>query len=493
MSLTVARPARRTTDLRALAAELRPAPVMVGAMTVAAFVLHLSQMHQSLFADEVIAYHEVTGHSLRSMIHTLGTGGDLCPPLYFVLAWFSVKLGDPTVWIRLPSLFLGAATIPLIYLLGRDTIGRAAGAIGAAVFTVSPFALFYGVQARPYATAAFFTVLSTCALVRAVRTDERRWWALYALAAVAAAYTHYTTVFVLVGQAAWGVWACRTRWRRPLFANLAVVVLYLPWLPSMHGGPALREFAVIERFTASHVLQDLVRYLVGYQYAPLHAIPTVPGFAAIAVCALVGGVQLLRRYLSRRAHGGDHDANGRLPLIAALALATPVGVLLYSLLGQDIWHVENLYASAPAAALVLGALLVAIPRGPRLAAVAVVLGVLVFGTIRALSPSWIRPPYRAVARYLDQVARPRDPVLLFTYRGILDDAIPAQLKRPHTIIAGVPRRWPRRPAGTPAFVVVDNVKLHRLRRALAPAGYVLVARRRYSGAVSFTLFTYRAV
>ena len=106
---------------------------MVGAMTIAAFVLYLSQIHQSLFADEVFAYHEVAGHSLTSMIHAVGTGIEVSPPLYFVFAWFSAKLGDPTVCIRLPSLILGAATIPVIYLLGRDTIGRAAGAIGTAI------------------------------------------------------------------------------------------------------------------------------------------------------------------------------------------------------------------------------------------------------------------------------------------------------------------------------------------------------------------------
>jgi hypothetical protein len=117
----------------------------------------------------------------------------------------------------------------------------------------------------------------------------------------------------------------------------------------------------------------------------------------------------------------------------------------------------------------------------------------VLGTIRGISPSWVRPPYRAVAQYLDQVAKPRDPVFLFTYGSILDDAIPAQMKRPHTIVTGAPKRWPRRPAGTLAFVVVDDAKLRPLAHALAPTGYALVARRRYSGSVSFTLFTYRAV
>jgi uncharacterized membrane protein len=492
MSLSATRPGVRVPELRALATQLRPVPLMVGAMTVVAFVLHLSQVHQSLFADEVFTYREVTHHSLTSMIHAVGTGIEVSPPLYFVFAWFSAKLGDPTVWIRLPSVVLSAATVPVIYVLGRDTIGRAAGAIGAAAFAVSPSVLFFGVQARPYATATFFTALSTYALVRSVRTDDRRWWALYAVAAAAAAYSHYTVVFVLAVQATWALWACRTRWRRPLIATVAAAILYLPWLAYMHGGSQLGWYAAIEPFTARHVLQDLVRFVVGYQYAPLRAIPTVAGFAAFAAAVLLGGLALARRYVTGRPHAALDVANGGLPLIVALALATPIGVLLYSVVGKDIWHVEHLYASAPAASLALGGVLVAIPRWPRAAAVAVVLGVLVFGTIRGISPSWVRPPFRTVARYLDQVAKPRDPVLLFTYYNVLDDSIPVQLMRPHTIIDGVPKRWPRRPAGTTAFVVVDDAQIRSLSRALAPPGYVLVGRRPYSGSTSFTLFTYRA-
>jgi hypothetical protein len=81
---------------------------------------------------------------------------------------------------------------------------------------------------------------------------------------------------------------------------------------------------------------------------------------------------------------------------------------------------------------------------------------------------------------------------MFTWSSVLDRSIPVYLKRSHTIIKGVPKRWPRRPAGTLAFAVVDQSQIHRMSRALAPANYVLVARRLYTGALPFTLFTYRA-
>jgi hypothetical protein len=130
-------------------------------------------MHQSLLGDEVWTYQDIAGRSLLSVLRNLHTGAENSPPLFFVLAWFSAKLGDPTIWIRLPSLILGTATLPLIYLLGRETVGRTAGWIGAAVVAASPFSTYYGIEARAYATMAFFVTLSTLALVIAVRTSSR--------------------------------------------------------------------------------------------------------------------------------------------------------------------------------------------------------------------------------------------------------------------------------------------------------------------------------
>src|SRR5436190_240162 len=82
------------------------------------------------------------------------------------------------------------AAAPALYLLGRQTVGRAAAVLGAAILAVGPFAVFYGVEARPYATMAFFVVVSTLALLRAVATGTWWWWLAYALAAAAAAYSH---------------------------------------------------------------------------------------------------------------------------------------------------------------------------------------------------------------------------------------------------------------------------------------------------------------
>jgi uncharacterized membrane protein len=465
---------------------------LVGLLTLGAFALRASQLHQSLFGDEVLAYREIAGHTLGQTISAVSRGVESSPPLFFVLAWFSAKIGDPTVWIRLPTLLLGTATIPVIYLLGRETVGRRGALIGAAIAAASPFATYYGVEARPYATMEFFVALSTLALMRAIRTGHRRDWALYTVGATGAVYSHYTAVFVLVTQAAWAAWVCRRRLRPLLIASAAVAVLFLPWLPSLHGS-ALGVYALLEPLTTRHVLLDSLHPVVGYPYASLRAIPTILGLMLIAAAALFGLV-----CLSRGEHPPVGDwlrraAERPVGLIVLLAIATPVGLLLYSVLVTDLWSSRSLIASAPAQALVLGAVLAAISPRLRPWALAVVFGFLVFGTIRAVSTQYARPQYRVAARYLDRVAAPADPVLMYSLPFVLDDAIPAELTRSHRIISGVPKQWPRGPAGTLAFVVLDDSVADALKpSSLAPTGYELVARHHYTGLVPFSLLTYRA-
>jgi mannosyltransferase len=492
MSVTAARkwPLRRVAGVSALN-RMEPTAMLVAIVTVAAFALRLTQLHQSLYGDEVaFTYHQVVGHSLASTISAVHAGYENSPPLFFIFAWVAAQLGDPTVWIRLPSLILGAATIPLIFVLGRETLGRAPGLIGAAIVAASPFSTYYGVEARPYATMLFFATLSTLAVVKAVRTSAWRWWLLYALAAAATAYSHYTSVFVLAVQAVWSIWAGRHRLREPLLANLLVVLLYIPWMPYLRGRELAGVIALFEPLTAHNVLVDLSRPILGYPYVGPRAIPTYAGLAVVGAFALLGLVAVGWRIRGMRHIGLGQQAT-RI-LIVALALATPVGVLLYSVLGPDIWDARSLYASVPAAALLLGALLWALPRPVRALGAAAVLVTLVAGTITSITSTYARPPFRSAAAYLDTVAARGDPIIF--YPTFVDTEIAVHFKRPHRVMGSSSRQWRAVAPGHSAYLVIDDLFAQRQRTGTPhPPGFVLTGRRRYANHVaSFTLLSYRA-
>lgn len=490
---------KRVTAERGSSTELVTLGV-VATITLTAFLLRLSQLDQSLYGDEVLAYHEVLGHSLGQTIHTVATGVESSPPLFFVLAWLASKLGDPTVWIRLPSLLLGTATIPLVYLVGRRAMSREAGMIAAGLLAVSPFSFYYGIEARPYATLAFFVALSTYALLRAVERRHRGWWIAYALAATAAVYTHYTAIFVIAVQAGWSLWRSRDDLRAPVLAILAGALLYAPWLPDLHGS-ALGVYGAYEPLNAHNVVVDLVRLIPGYPYATLHAIPTILGLAAIAACTAAGALSLIvrarrppvRRVLAARTGSIDRALMSSPALIVALALATPIGLLLYSVVATDIWDARGLYASVPAALIVLGAIIAALPRPAWMVASAVVFGVLLSGTIRALGPEYARPPYRAVAGYLNRVAGPRNPIIIYPSLLYLNDDVLVSLRGRHWVINGMPSRWPRIPSEARLYVIVDDALDHALKVGYPhKPGFTLVGRRSYRGLSRFTVLTYQS-
>lgn len=458
---------------------------VVALLTVVAFALRASQLHQGLIADEVFTFQDIANRSLGAVLTTVRTGGENSPPLFFALAWASAKLGDPTVWIRLPSLVLGSATVPVVYALGRQTVGRVAGLIAAMVIALAPFIVFYGIEARPYATMTFFVALSTLALLRAVETGGLWWWLAYALAAAAAAYSHYTSIFVLAVQAVWSLWACRERIREPLLAGALIVLLYLPWLPNLRG-KSLAVIGALYPLGTRRVLTDLLRPIPGHPAAPLRAIPTLGGLAVFAGCVLAGAIALgPQRYRSPRP-----VPPRRLGLLCVLALTTPVGLLLYSLLVTDLWLPRGLSASIPATALVIGALLSSLPVGATALSAAAIAVTLMAGTLRSFDAAYARGPFRTIAAYLDRVAPPRDPVAIKSFLGA--PAIPLQFQRPHVVTTSISAMWARTPRAGEAFLVLDDTIARELKIGTPThPGFALVARRHYPGSVPTDVLTYR--
>jgi mannosyltransferase len=385
---------------------------VVGAITVAGFLLRLPSFGDSLYGDEASTYYVVTGHSLGRVIDLLqGNSVELSPPLFFAVAWATEKLGDSARLIRLGSLLAGTTAIPLTYLLGVRTVGRAAGLVGAALVALSPFLIFYSTEARAYALLLLVVLLSTLTLLRALDAGGFKWWAAYAACSCAAIYTHQTTVFVLAAQFAWAFWA-RPGARRALFiANAAAVVAYLPWLPTViesTDSPGTKVIGTLQAFDLGAVRADLQRWSIGHPYLPFGSLP---GRVAVALALAGLTVGLLGLALRLRRAGRDRPLSrpsADTVLIVALALATPVGLGLYSSIGDSVWDARNLTASTPGLALAVGVLVTSGGGALRVAAIGLVVGALVIGAVKMLEADAQRPDYDAAARFIAEAWAPQD-------------------------------------------------------------------------------------
>jgi hypothetical protein len=476
----------------------------VAGLTIVGFALRVIGIDQSLFGDEMFTFVDTEDGLPELFDRLLET--ETTPPVYFLLAWLSAQLGDNTILIRLPSLVMGTAVVPLVYLLGLHTVGRRAALLGSALMALSPFAILYSTEARAYSTLTVFAALSTLCLVRALDGGRRGWWIAYAVSSGLVLYTHYTGVFLLVAQAAWAAWAHRERMRSLVIANAAVAIAALPWLPAYLeqrrlalGFEYLAQSAL--PVTPGSLARGVVIALAGFPSVPLRELPGRPALVllgiVVAAAIVSAGAPLARRVADGRAGGFVRRAlSSRVALLALIALATPIGVFVYSAVSTNILVPRSFIASLPAAMLVIGWLVSSMRQAAPVAA-AVLLGALAVGTIKTLDDDFRRPPFRDAARFIDARAAPRDPVIQFAPPGtVLSRQLSIYFEAPHDVFSATftdDRAWRRGAAGRRVFLVVPQAGLLSgiPRRSGPGKRFPLRDHRIYPGWTPVGVFEYR--
>jgi hypothetical protein len=123
----------------------------------------------------------------------------------------------------------------------------------------------------------------------------------------------------------------------------------------------------------------------------------------------------------------------------------------------------------------------------------VVLGVMTFGTIKALRSPYTRGPFRTVASYLDRSARPQDPIVYFTIVG--QPAVSTQLRKTHEQTTARPlvaHQVPVAPGARVYLVLDDHMRdVLRLRPSTLLPGFQLLSGRHFAGMFPTEVLTYR--
>jgi mannosyltransferase len=165
---------------------------------------------------------------------------DGSPPLYYYLLHFWMQaFGTSNGAIRALSGVFSVATLPCVWIAGRRLGGRTVAVSVTVLVATSPFAVYYGTEARMYSLVAFLTVVGFLALDNSLRKPTR--WNLVAVAAITALllYAHYWSLY-LVGMT--GLVVIYRAWRGPetkrhaarmsLAALVVGCVLFVPWVPT---------------------------------------------------------------------------------------------------------------------------------------------------------------------------------------------------------------------------------------------------------------------
>jgi uncharacterized membrane protein len=163
-------------------------------------------------------------------------------PLYFLMArfwvqWFSYSPGI----IRSLSALISLLAFPCIYWLCRELFESSlVGWIAIALIAVSPFQVLYAQEARPYSLWIVATLLSSAALLRAMRLGTRdtktliSTWGMYAATLTLGIYTQLFFVLVAIGHGIYVFAIEKFRFTKTvsgyLLASLAGLLTFVPWL-----------------------------------------------------------------------------------------------------------------------------------------------------------------------------------------------------------------------------------------------------------------------
>ncbi len=312
------------------------------------------------------------------------------PPLHYLSLWAWVHLaGTSEAWVRVPNIVISLTALHLLWRLALRLMNAWFALLPVFLCAVSPFFVFYGEEARPYALAQLFATLSLYCLVRT--WDEPgtwRWPAAYGLSCLALLYTQYLGALLVGSQLLVGMLLPRLTRARLLVAGTLGCAAVVPWMlaAALYRGSDALPWVPVWIDTPNRL--GLFELYAGF----FGTFDTAGTTRLLLLATVLAGAAALYRWLSL--------LTWPVGVVVASAAAPPLIAFSVSLLGSvSIWAPRHLIGSAVAIMVVLGILL---DRSPTFAGwpLAIAFSLWSLLTSPNSAPDISKPPYRALASEL---------------------------------------------------------------------------------------------
>jgi mannosyltransferase len=384
----------------------------VGALSLGLLALGLSLYQIDRWAfwhDEAFTMGAISGtwDDLLRFAHTR----EINMFTYYALLKGWTAFGTSDAWIRALSAILGAISVVCLFGLARTLFSRNVAWLAAAILAVNAFLLQYGQEARTYTLSVLLAIVSTWALVRALRAPSRIRWAGYIALAALIPYTHVILLAMYPVHAIAALSAePRPSWRWLLVVGVAVLLLIEPALQLA----VVQEAAVLAWVPSPSVsgVVHSVRRLDGMGGpGPLATIPVLGSPRALPI---VSGALAALGAASLVATG----RRGRMPLLLVISWATvPIAAAVAVSLAKPVFVTRYLIFVIPAFAMLIALGVVALrQQRMRAAAAALVLVLAANGAIGWYGSS-PRPDWRAAAAWVVARSTSNDRAVYVGYFG----------------------------------------------------------------------------
>jgi len=231
------------------------------AILLLGFALRLYRLGaNSLWYDETVSV-VLAQSELGELIRH--TAGDIHPPLYYLLLHFWGRIaGWSEFAMAFVSLWFGVLLIALVYRVARDWLqSRNIAMLAALWVAISPYNIWYSQEVRMYTLGATLGLLSVYFLRRMLAQQKifSRDFFAYVVFTTLGLYTLYYFVFLMLFEYAWVATQLvpiknqKSKIKNFIASQLALLLLYLPWLPIAFRQatdppvPPWREFIALPR------------------------------------------------------------------------------------------------------------------------------------------------------------------------------------------------------------------------------------------------------
>ncbi|MDE3089623.1 MAG: glycosyltransferase family 39 protein [Chloroflexota bacterium] len=285
--------------------------ILLAAVTLGGFALRVIRLDfQPLWWDEGYSLFFAT-RSFPEMLTR--TAVDIHPPLYYALLqiWMAFA-GKGEIAVRLLSVAIGVATIPLVYILTLKLfVSRRVALLAAFLLALSPLHIYYSQEVRMYGLVTLLGLASVYLFVQLLRqqaASSRQQTVVtvaYILTTTAALYTQYYAAFIVAFQVvAFAIVFARHSplvTRRSLVhwlaAWLAIAALYLPWV--IYAGGKLYTYVsskiAIEKYSPLGPLTFLAQHLAAFSIGHVTAWTWLAWGGIVSITlALIGIVSVKR-------------------------------------------------------------------------------------------------------------------------------------------------------------------------------------------------------
>lgn len=261
-----------------------------------------TQVVEEVFNGEIISAEKILTYqvptSAKGLPDTISAlaGNSEHTPLYYILSRFVISIFKDPFAARALSVIFGLACLPAVYWLCYELFSsRSVGWIAVGLISVSPDQILLSQGARQYSLWGFATLISTIALLRAMRKNDRLSWVICTLSFIFGLYSHLFFVFVAFGYCLYifslGLKQVRS-YLVPFLVSLSVAfVAFIPWiiviLTSLNEIEAKTKWVSSRNSNISILLRGLLISLRNSFLDWNNSIPRIESYSSYLIFGLV--------------------------------------------------------------------------------------------------------------------------------------------------------------------------------------------------------------